>query len=151
MPTMNIEEYIETYGLDMDELSLALMRRLEHLDDVRRNELIARLTPESAKSAAHTNMLNLIDQAKENLDLARKLRESVVDGDRILGTVGDVQKALLAADRCLETSAKRFSAIYSIASQQALEEAVTEVMADMNQDTYEKFMMTLEDKLKNIR
>lgn len=150
MPTMTLDEYIETYGIDMGELAVCLMRRLEHLDEVRREELKSRLVP-NERSEAHSHMLNLVSEASANIKVAKQLRESVISDGKILGTVGDVQKALLASDRCLETSAKRFSAIYSIASQQALEEAVTETMANMDDATYKKFISTLEEKLKGIR
>ena len=147
---MTLEQYIDTHGLDMDELSLCLLRRLEYLDEVRRQEFVRALAPE-AKSAAQDNMLNLVEEASANLAVARKLRESVVGNGDIIGTVGDVQKALLAADRCLETSAKRFQDIYNITSQVAIETAVRDTMEEMPDDIYQKFMASLESKLKHVR
>lgn len=147
---MTLEEYIDTYGIDVNDLAVCLMRRLSYLDDVRKEELKRQLLPDG-RSAAHAHMLNLVTEASANIEVAKKLRESVIDNGKILGTVGDVQKALLASDRCLETSAKRFSAIYSIASQQALEEAVTETMSEMDDETYRRFVTLLEDNLKTIR
>lgn len=147
---MTFDEYADKYGVNIDELAGFLYRKLEYLSQDRRKELLDALAPDG-KSAAHINMLNLVEEASANLEVAKKLRESVIGKEGIIGTVGDVQRALMAADRCLETSAKRFATIYSIASQQALEESVTEAMQEMDQPTYEKFMALLEDKLKGIR
>lgn len=148
---MTLEEYADRYGVNMDELAHFLCRRLEYVDSHHKDELLKALQPDTS-SAAHSNMLNLVEEAAANMAVAKKLRESVIGKEgTILGTVGDVQKALLAADRCVETSAKRFAAIYSIASQQALEEAVTETMSGMDEDTYKVFITKLEEKLKGIR
>jgi hypothetical protein len=148
---MTLEEYADKYGVNMDDLADFLSRRLEYVDGYRKEQLLKALQPDE-KSAAHSNMLNLVEEASANMEVARKLRESVIGKEgTILGTVGDVQKALLAADRCLETSAKRFAAIYSVASQQALEEAVTETIAGMDPVTYQNFIEKLESKLKTIR
>lgn len=148
---MTLEEYADKYGVNMDDLADFISRRLEYVDEYRKEQLLKALQP-SCKSAAHANMLNLVEEASANMEVAKKLRESVIGKEgTILGTVGDVQKALLAADRCLETSAKRFAAIYSIASQQALEEAVTETVSEMDSVTYQNFIEKLENKLKTIR
>lgn len=148
---MTLEEYADKYGVNMDDLADFLSRRLEYVDDYRKEQLLKALRPDE-KSAAHSNMLNLVEEASANMEVAKRLRESVIGKEgTILGTVGDVQKALLAADRCLETSAKRFAAIYSVASQQALEEAVTETIAGMDPVTYQIFIEKLESKLKTIR
>ena len=147
---MNLEDYIDRYGIDMDELALCLLRRIEHLDDVRKQELVRVLVPE-AKSAVQENMLDLVEEAAQNLRAAKALRESVVDSGQILGTVQDVQRALLAADRCLETSSKRFQDVYNVTSQLAIETAVKETMEEMPEDIYQKFIERLESRLKHIR
>jgi hypothetical protein len=147
---MTLEQYIDTYGLDMDELALCLLRRIGHLDDIRRQELVRALVPE-AKSAAQENMLNLVEEASQNLRAAKALRESVVDGGQIVGSVQDVQRALLAADRCLETSSKRFQDVYNVTSQLAIETAVKETMEEMPEEVYQRFIDRLESKLKHIR
>jgi hypothetical protein len=148
---MTLEEYIDRYGINLDELCSSLLQRVEYLDPNKKQVLFEVLNPEG-KSAAQSNLLNLVSEAQENLALAKKLRESVVGVDgQILGTVGDVTKTLMAVDKCLDGASKRFSTIYSIHSMQALEDAVKEAMKEMDQPLYEKFIATMEGKLRAVR
>ena len=152
MPVMTLEEYFDRYGVNLDELALAVIRRAEMLDPVRVDELLRRLRPDGEKSAAQSNLLNLVDEAQENLTLARKLRNSVTgQGGELLGTVSEISKTLMAVDKCLDGASKRFSTIYSIHSMQALEDSVKEVLQELDQDAYERFMNLFEDKLKSVR
>ena len=149
---MNFEEYIERYGIDVNEVAKALLSRIDSLDNFSRNSLYQELAPGDGKSASQTNLLNLVDEAQENLALARKLRDSILGPQgELLGTVGDVTKTLMAVDKCLDGAAKRFQTIYSVHSQQAVEECVKETLQEMSQEQYERFMWLLEDKLRSVR
>jgi hypothetical protein len=148
---MNLEDYFDRYGIDVDGCAVAILQHREHLDPVRRSELMRALNPDD-KSAAQSNLLNLVGEAQENLELARKLRNSITGaGGQLLGTVSEVSKTLMAVDKCLDGASKRFSTIYSIHSMQALEDSVKEVLQELDNDTYERFMTLLEDKLRNVR
>jgi hypothetical protein len=149
---MDFEEYIERYGIDVNEVAKALLSRIDSLDNFSRNALYQELAPGDGKSASQTNLLNLVDEAQENLALARKLRDSIIGKQgELLGTVGDVTKTLMAVDKCLDGAAKRFQTIYSVHSQQAVEECVKETLQEMSQEQYERFMWLLEDKLRAVR
>lgn len=151
MSDMTFEEYIDRFGMDMDELAVALMRRVEYLDPVRKEEILRALQPEG-RSASQDNLLNLMEEARENLELARRLRNSVTgQGGQLLGTVSEVSKVIMAADKALESASKRFQAIFSITTFRAVEECVCEVLAEMDQDTADRFLATLEERLKGIR
>lgn len=151
MPFMTLEEYLDRFGANLDELAIALMHRANSLDPVRVRELLRVLQPEG-KTAPQNNLLNLIDEARENLELARKLRDSVTGaGGELLGNVSEVSKVIMAVDRALESASKRFQAIYSVTSLQAVEECVKDTLAEMDEEASERFMARLESRLKSIR
>ena len=151
MPDMTLEQYFDRYGANMAELVEALVERAENLSTEQCQQL-AQIFQSDSKSAAQSNLLNLVEEAQQNLTLAKKLRESIMSKNgEILGTVGDVTKTLMAVDKCLDGASKRFSTIYSIHSMQALEDSVKETLQEMDQDTYERFMALFEDKLKDVR
>lgn len=167
---MTLESYFDRYGVDVDELAVALMRRLEHLEDERRRELLAllrgqeegRQLVEQARTVAKgkqakeqeepLSMLVLVDEASANLQMAKKLRESVVNSDgSFIGTVADVQRAIQASDRCLQTASKRWTDIYNVSTAMALEEAVKEAIRALGDEVYQAFMEDLEGRLEAIR
>ena len=151
MPDMTLEQYFDRYGANMAELVEALVERAENLSTEQCQQL-AQIFQSDSKSAAQSNLLNLVEEAQQNLTLAKKLRESIMSKNgEILGTVGDVTKTLMAVDKCLDGASKRFSTIYSIHSMQALEDSVKETLQEMDQDTYERIMALFEDKLKDVR
>lgn len=160
---MDLETYFDRFGLDVDELAVALMRRLEYLDDIRKRELFVLLQDhvklegqaETVKQKLDSNpmtMLTLVEEASANLNVAKKLRESVVNskGD-IIGSITDVQKALQASDRCLDTASKRWTDIYNTSTAIALEEAVKETIRGLSEEAYIDFIADLEEKLAEIR
>lgn len=152
---MNLEEYFDRYGVNLDELALAAIRRAEMLDPVRVEELLRRLRPEGpsgGRSASQDNLLNLMEEARENLELARRLRNSVTgQGGELLGTVSEVSKVIMAADKAVDACSKRWSVVYNITTMQTLEDTVRDVMSEMDEDTSERFLAMLEDRLKGIR
>lgn len=160
---MDLETYFDRFGLDVDELAVALMRRLEYLDDIRKRELFvllqdhvklegqAETVGEKLREAPLT-MLTLVEEASANLNVAKKLRESVIGRDgAIIGSIAEVQKALQASDRCLDTASKRWTDIYNSSTSQALEEAVKDVIRNLSEEAYIDFMANLEEKLSAIR
>lgn len=148
---MNLEDYFDRYGIDVDGCAVAVLQHREHLDPVRRAELMRALNPDD-KSAAQNNLLNLMDEARENLDLARKLRNSVTGrGGELLGTVSEVSKVIMAADKAVDACSKRWQTVYSVTTMQAVEDCVKEVLSEMNEEASERFLAMLEERLKNIR
>lgn len=151
MSFLTLQDYFDRHGVDVDQLAATLLQYSKHLTYERRAELIRALQPEE-KSAAQVNLINLAEEARKNLELARNLRDSMM-GPRgsLNATPAEVSRALQAVDRVLDGASKRFSALYNQSTMQALEEAVKEAFVDLDQDTYEKFMTILEDKLRTIR
>lgn len=148
---MTLEEYVDRYGVNVDELAILLLRKVEYLDDLRKQELVRTLQPEG-KSAAQTQLLNLMDEASENLELARRLRDAVTTKEgTLMGTVGETAKVIMAADKAVDSAAKRWQTVYNVSTMQAVEECVKEVLEDMDQDAADRFLTLLEERLKSIR
>lgn len=139
----------------MDELALALMHRIEYLDPVRKEELLRRLQPEGpsgGRSASQDNLLNLMEEARENLELARRLRNSVTgQGGELLGTVSEVSKVIMAADKAVDACSKRWQTVFNVTTLQAVEESVKTVLEELDPTVSERFLELLEDRLKGIR
>ena len=151
MPAMTLFEYFDRYGIDLDDCAVAIMRHRDQLDPVRKAELLRVLQPEE-KSASQNNLLNLMDEARENLELARKLRNSVTGADgSLMGNVSEISKVIMAADRAVDACSKRWQTVYSVTTMQAVEDAVKTVMSEMDEDSSERFLALLESRLKNIR
>ena len=146
-----MDEYFERFGVQVDDCAVAIMRHREQLDPVRKAELLRVLQPEE-KSASQNNLLNLMDEARENLELARKLRNSVTGaGGELMGTVTEVSKVIMAADKAVDACSKRWQAAYNVTTMMAVEESVKEVMEGMDEEMSERFLSRLESRLKSIR
>lgn len=97
--------------------------------------------------------MNLMAEAEENLRLAKVLRDTAFhpDDGSIMSSIGDASKTLLAIDKLIDSASKRFQIIYNQATQAAMEDAVKEILRDMEQDTYEQFISLLEERLSGIQ
>lgn len=97
--------------------------------------------------------MNLMAEAEENLRLAKVLRDTAFhpDDGSIMSSIGDASKTLLAIDKLIDSASKRFQVIYNQATQAAMEDAVKEILRDMEQDTYEQFISLLEERLSGIQ
>jgi hypothetical protein len=150
-----LRDYIERYGLDVEELAVEVTQRLHQVSPQRREALRQalasdpRLPPPQGET---TNFADLVVEASKNLQLAQKLREAVMDSTgRITASVSEVQRALAAADRALDTAAKRWQDLYNTSTAIALEEAVKSTIQTLSDEAYAQFMEDLELRLSQVR
>lgn len=152
---MDLDEYIDRYGVNADDLALQLLRRVHLLDEFRRNELreVLGVMPAPApENIRRAGFADLVGEASENLRLARKLRDSVTDHTgQIRASVSEVQKALAAADKALDTASKRWQDIYNTSTFIALEDSVKEVLQEVDEAIFKEFVGLLETRLAALR
>ena len=149
-PGMTLSDYISRYGASADALALELLRRMQGLSPAMRAEVERYFAkPVEQKTL---DMSDLLQDAAENLSVARRMRDSLIGADgKMLGTPAEMQKALAASDKALQTAVNRYKELYSVSSYRAVEETVKQVLAELPEDQAEDFLRRLEDALEEIR
>lgn len=149
---MTVDDYIDRYGFNAGEWVRAVIHRAYLLTDLQKAELVLAVGEDSA-SAVKKSSMDLVDEAAENMRLAKQLRDTVIDPatGSILSSVSDASKTLLAIDKLIDTASKRFQLLYNQSTMAALEEAVKETLRDMDKDQHARFLTLLESKLRTIR
>ena len=149
---MTVDDYIDRFGFNAGEWVRAVIHRAYLLTDLQKAELVLAVGEDSA-SAVKKSSLDLVDEAAENMRLAKQLRDTVIDPatGSILASVSDASKTLLAIDKLIDTASKRFQLLYNQSTQAAMEEAVKETLSDMDKDLQARFLNLLESKLRTIR
>ena len=147
---MNLSEYITRYGASADALALELLRRMQGLTTAMRAEVeryFAR--PVEDKTL---EMADLLRDAAENLSVARRMRDSLIAVDgKVLGTPAEMQKALAASDKALQTAVNRYKELYNVTSYRAVEEITKQIIAELPEEMAEDFLRRLEEALEEVR
>lgn len=147
---MTLSDYISRYGASADALALELLRRMQGLSPAMRAE-VERYFSRPAEQKT-LEMSDLLHDAAENLSVARRMRDSLISAEgQLLGTPAELQKALAAADKALQTAVNRYKELYNVTSYRAIEETVKQVIAELPEETADDFLRRLEEALEEVR